>query len=184
MSSTGKMLSFIGVASLAISHASAQTLPPSVAACASEKDSLARLVCFDREVAKYKQPAASVAPAQAAPPAPKPAPPPVAVAQQPAPAAKDDEFGMNPKIAKQREDKSSAKDTGPRELKATVAKVSTRPYGELVLELDNGQVWEQPETKYNFVIKPGQSVTIKPAKLGSFMLTSDDGSVTRIRRVR
>src|SRR5262249_11056652 len=67
MSSTGKVLAFVGIASFAASVASAQSLPPSVVACASEKDSLARLVCFDREVAKYSQAAPAVAQKPAAP---------------------------------------------------------------------------------------------------------------------
>src|SRR5262245_49592362 len=80
MSFTGKTLSFLGLASLAVSVASAQSLPPSVAACATERDSLARLVCFDREVAKYSQPAAAAV-------APRPAPPPAAPSPAPAVAA-------------------------------------------------------------------------------------------------
>jgi hypothetical protein len=39
---------------LAVPHVFAQTLPPSVVACADETDVLKRLSCYDREVARYR----------------------------------------------------------------------------------------------------------------------------------
>src|SRR3954452_23769 len=103
MSFTGKLLFVAGVSSLAVSAAFAQSVPPSVAACASEKDSLARLVCFDREVAKYTQPAARVAPTPVAPVAT--APPAAAVAATPphSVSPSPDDFGVNAKIARERD---------------------------------------------------------------------------------
>src|SRR5512147_2714552 len=100
MSFTGKLLFVAGLSSLAVSAAFAQSLPPSVAACTAEKDSLARLVCFDREVAKYTQPAARVAPtpstpAMVSPPAATVVPTPPPVASQ-----ADDEFGVAGQLAR------------------------------------------------------------------------------------
>jgi hypothetical protein len=53
--------------------ARADSLPASVRACAAESDSLRRLVCYDREVARYSDTSAptAAAPAAAARPAPK-----------------------------------------------------------------------------------------------------------------
>ena len=125
MSRTGKILSFLGLASLAVSVASAQSLPSSVAACAAEKDSLNRLVCFDREVAKYSQPAAAVAPKPATPAAPPPPPPVAAVTPPPAAAPAHDNFGMNSEVARKRETPATKKET-PTELHASVASMSHR----------------------------------------------------------
>jgi hypothetical protein len=184
MSFTGKLLSFAGLSSLAVSAAFAQSLPPGVAACTSEKDSLARLMCFDREVAKYTQPAARVAPTPTTPAAVSPPAATVAVTPLPAPSQGADEFGVSGKLAQKR--RAAQEDVAPvvKELHAAVSKISSKPYGELVLALDNGQVWEQLEKKSTFVIKVGDGVTIKPAKFGSFMLSTDDGATTRVRRTQ
>lgn len=184
MSFTGKLLSFASLSSLAASAAFAQSLPPSVAACADEKDSLARLVCFDREVAKFTQPAASVAPTQVVPPMTAPPTPIVVTTQPSSPSPDADDFGMNVAIARQREGGRNAPTSVSKEMHAVVAKVSTKPYGEVVLELDNGQVWEQPEVTSTFIIKAGENVVIRQAKLGSFLLRADSGATARVRRVR
>jgi hypothetical protein len=183
MSRTGKILSFLVLASLAVSVASAQSLPPSVAACAAEKDSLNRLVCFDREVAKYSQPAAAVAPKPATPAAPPPPPPVAAVTPPPAAAPAHDNFGMNSEVARKRETPATKKET-PTELHASVASISSRPYGEVVLALDNGQVWQQNEANSAFNVKVGEGVVIKAAKMGSFMLTTTAGATTRVHRTQ
>jgi len=184
MSFTGKILSFAGISSLAVSAAFAQSLPPSVAACTSEKDSLARLVCFDREVAKYPQAAARVAPTPAAPPVVSPPAASVATTQQPAASQPADEFGVTGSFARKRQADKEANDTAIKELKAGVSSIRKKPYGELVLALDNGQTWEQIEAKSSFIIKEGEGVTIRPAKFGSFMLTTDAGASTRVRRTK
>ena len=183
MSVTGKILSFAGLSSLAASAALAQSLPPSVTACAAEKDSLARLVCFDREVARYSQPSARVAPtptapATVSPPAASVAPTPPAVSP-----SKDDEFGVSGKLAKQRAASKGEEPVEQKELHASVTKITSKPFGELILELDNGQVWEQPEKKGSFIIKEGDTVVIRQARFGSFMLTAGSGATTRIRRI-
>lgn len=184
MSFIGKLIYVAGLSSLAISAAVAQSLPPSVAACTSEKDSLARLMCFDREVAKYTQPSARVAPTPATPAVPTPAAPTVAGTPPSAPSPSADDFGVSGKLARQREAAKEEAASPVKELRASVTKISTKPYGELVLQLDNGQVWEQLEKKSTFVIKVGDGVVIKPAKLGSFMLSTDAGATSRVRRTR
>jgi hypothetical protein len=184
MSFTGKLLSVAALSSLAVSAAFAQSLPPSVAACASEKDSLARLVCFDREVAKYTQPSARVAPTPAAPAVATPPAPAVAITPPPAASPTTDDFGVTGDLARKR---AAVKgETAPvvKELRAAVTKITSKPYGELVLELDNGQVWEQNEKKSAFVIKVGDGVVIRPAKFGSFMLSTEDGATSRVHRTR
>ena len=165
-----------------------QTLPPALIACAIEKKDKVRLECFDREVARVVQGAANgsagVAPAPSVPAQPAPAAPAVAATQPPpAPTSAEDEFGLSGELARKRRAERQEK-PAPTELRAAVAKVSQRPYGEYVIELDNGQVWEQNEKKSAFVIKVGDNVVIRPAKFGSFMLSTEDGATSRVHRTR
>jgi len=184
MSFTGKLLSFAALSSLAASAAFAQSLPPSVAACASEKDSLTRLVCFDREVAKYSQPAARVAPTPT-PPATVAAPARPVVATPPVVTSPNhDDFGTNALVERKRDEGKKPEERAPNEMRAVISKVATKPYGEFLMTLDNGQVWEQLEHSETFLIKEGDGVVIKKAKLGSFLLTADSGATTRVRRTR
>jgi hypothetical protein len=184
MSFTGKILSFAGLSSLAVSAAFAQSLPPGVAACASEKDSLVRLTCFDREVAKYTQSSTSVAPAPAVPAVATPAAPAVAATPPPAASPSADEFGLTGELKRARDEARHTGSPAMTELHAAVTKISAKPYGELVLELDNGQVWTQNEKKSSFIIKVGDKVVIRAAKLGSFMLSTEDGATSRVHRTR
>ena len=87
-------------------------------------------------------------------------------------------------MARQRGEAKKEADTGSRELHASVTGINSKPYGELVMELDNGQVWEQPERKSTFLVKTGENVVIRKHALGSYFLTTDSGATTRVRRIR
>ncbi len=92
-------------------------------------------------------PATSAAAAPSAPPAPNPA-----------------DFGIH---------------NGPLEVKrgpvrqqqmiAVVSGVSNRPRGELIVSLDNGQVWLQNEPTF-YPLKPGDHVEIDVGALGSYVM--------------
>ncbi len=184
MSFIRKTVSAAGVVSLAISTAFGQGLPQSVVDCSMEKNDGARLACFDREVARLTQASASVA-STPVPPA-QSALPPAVVATTPRLDAKsqEDEFGLSGELARKRKE-AQKKVAAPLDaLQATVTKVTTKAYGELVFELDNGQVWEQPEKKYAMVIKAGESIRITEGAMGSYLLLAQSGATTRVRRVR
>jgi transcription antitermination factor NusG len=204
MASTRATCPILAVLALCAAPAAfSQSLPPALIACAIEKKDKVRLECFDREVARVVQSAAAdPAPAQSpsTPPAPAAAPataaaavPAAAASAAPAPAPAPasaatesamDEFGLSGELArKRREEKRGGKAT-PTELRAGVSKVSRKPYGEYVIELDNGQVWEQPEKKSSFEIKAGDTVRITPGVMGSFFLVVDQGGSTKVRRIR
>jgi fumarylacetoacetate (FAA) hydrolase family protein len=51
-----------------------------------------------------------------------------------------------------------------------VATVSTRPRGELVVTLDNGQVWVQNQAADFFTLKTGDRVEISVGALGSYTM--------------
>ncbi len=181
---TRKTVSAIGLLSLVSSAAFAQDLPPAVIACAIEKQDDARLACFDREVARVIRRAADVAPAQVAPSAVVPSAPAVATTPPQKVTPKDDDFGVSGKLARERQTEQEKVAPTPAELRAAVTKITKKPYGELVLELDNGQIWEQPEIKKSFTIKAGENIRITQGAMGSYFLVADSGATTRVRRIR
>ena len=66
---------------------------------------------------------------------------------------------------------------------ATVTAIETRTRGELVVTLDNGQVWAQKDSGAYFPLKVGDPVTILAGTLGSFLLISGNRAtaVTRVQ---
>jgi hypothetical protein len=145
----------------------AETLPASVRACAALTDSLQRLVCYDREVARFPETAAAAKPASkpaAAPapaPAPQPAPPPqpAAATNTPAPAAK-----------------------ASGDISARIVTIDHQP-SQMVFHLDNGQVWEEVQSvSGDLSLREGD--TIKIGKhLGSWWLTGPHVSSMRVRQI-
>lgn len=65
---------------------------------------------------------------------------------------------------------------------ARVVKVSARPRGELIVELENGQVWVQSSVRW-FKVKPGDLVSITKYRMGGYSLRTEGGASTRVRRV-
>jgi hypothetical protein len=68
-------------------------------------------------------------------------------------------------------------------LVATVTRVLPRPDNEYAFELDNGQLWEQAESKANVNIKPHDAVTIAPGALGGFFMTAGKHQRIRVHRI-
>ena len=183
----------------------AEALPPSLRACMSEADASRRLACFDRESARLTTESAPVARQAATPPPPAPAPAPAAAKAAPAAAATaaatgaataaaaaekspEDKFGYRGTIARAEIDKKEAEERkGAEQITATVTEVSTLAHGELVLTLDNGQVWQQKRGDRAMRVKVGDQVSIKRGSLNSFLLTSEakgaKGSM-RVSRVK
>lgn len=59
-------------------------------------------------------------------------------------------------------------------LRQKVVAVSRAPDGKLVITLDNAQTWRQVDTE-RADIRPGDSVTIQPGALGSWLLVGERG---------
>ena len=154
-----------------------QTLAATTAdQCARIDDDPARLSCYD---AIFRTTAgAPVAPAAAATATA------VAVAVDPASARPVDpeaEFGLTP--AQQRKlQPENAPPLPPETLTAKVAAVGRKPMGELVVTLENKQVWVQIDVDNKARVKAGDTVTIKRGTLGSYLLVSPNGVATRVRR--
>ena len=161
--------------------ATPDTLAAQLKHCASLTVSGARLACYDALAASPAlnpdapptaaassvaaqagaSPAGVTSPARVAAPAGPSSP----AAPGASPAPSDTEFGVHngpleaKRITPQRE----------KRLLAVVSNVSNRARGELVVTLDNGQVWAQLEPS-TYPLKPGDHVEIDVGALGSYVL--------------
>lgn len=68
-------------------------------------------------------------------------------------------------------------------VKATVTATHPRPNGGLIIELDNGQRWQQLGT-VDMGLDVGDSVTISRALLGSFWLAPPSGRGAKVSRLQ
>ena len=128
-----------------------------IAACTREQDDARRLACFDRAAA------------------PKAAAPKVDATQT---------FGVQgSELARSREDSDSRPEGPPKRISASVTAIDKRPRGELVITLDNGQVWAQKEAGAYFPLKVGDPVAVLAGTLGSFRLIAGNRAtaVTRVQ---
>ncbi len=170
-----KRLSTSGIWSvmpLAVMHAFtafAQDAHENLRACMKEPDDARRLQCYDAEMTRQ---AVLEAPndAQASK---------SAVAS--APLSPEERFGLNEAQARKKEDLEEPPELD--RLTATVTAVALGPQGELVLTLGNGQVWVQRQAA-SLQVNVGETVTIRKAALGSYMMSTASGRATRVRRTR
>lgn len=156
----------------------AQPTTEALLACADEPDDPRRLRCFDAVVAGLRTaPTAPPAPAASAAAAPS-VPAPVAAPETSAPAASaEDRFGA-------RGDLKREKHADLSEISATVTAVSTKPYGGLVVTLDNEQVWAEITSGSKLKLKPGDAVKIERGALGSYVLITSNGRSSKVARAR
>jgi hypothetical protein len=168
----------------------------SLASCAQVQDDTRRLACYDALAGRTAGGAApTVVAATEAAPTGSAASAALAttgvavVANEPAaavpaahPAAAPDpvaDFGLSADALKKR-----APDDWVESITATVTNVTMNSSNRFVVTLHTGQVWSQSETDSWPVLKPGDTVTIKRAAVGSFMLTGPRAVSWRVRRVR
>ena len=93
-------------------------------------------------------------------------------------------FGVQgSELARNRDDDKPQADSPPKKISATVTSIEKRARGELVVTLDNGQVWAQKEIGAYFPLKVGDPVSILAGTLGSFRLIAGNRAtaVTRVQ---
>jgi hypothetical protein len=152
------------------------------APCIGISSSADRLACYDRLAGRVSAPKAAPVTAAPAPAATVATPPPAAaVAATPAPAAAPtaEDFGLS-------QVQKAAGSSSPPEIKSVSAKVARfgrSPNGRTQVTLDNGQVWEYQDDP-DSLLSIGDSVTIKHAALGSFMLLTPTKLSHRVSRVK
>ena len=71
----------------------------------------------------------------------------------------------------------------PERFTATISKIEWRN-GVFVVTLDNGQTWIQSERDSRIQLEPQESVTVRRASLGSYLLAGKQGIAARVRRLR
>lgn len=70
-------------------------------------------------------------------------------------------------------------------LTATVVRISVRPKNNrFIVTLDNGQRWSQVENKDDVKISIGDLIKLEKSTIGSYMLSTPDGTQTRVKRDR
>ena len=163
--------------------------PNGLTQCSSIANTAERLACYDRLAGRASAKAPPSSPAAAAPAAapvvsaaPVGAAPPAA-APVPARASTANDFGLS-KVQKERAD--GAASSSPAEIKSITARVAgfrKGPSGRPRVLFDNGQTWEYEEDG-DYLLAVGDSVTIRRASLGSFLLVTPSKLVHRVRRIR
>ena len=141
-----------------LAFAAEDDLAQRIAACTREQDDARRLACFDR----------AAAPKTAAVPK----------------VDTTETFGVHgSELARSREDGKPDPASPPKRISAKVTAIEKRARGELVVTLDNGQVWAQKETGAYFPLKVGDAVSILAGTLGSFRLIAGNRAtaVTRVQ---
>jgi hypothetical protein len=97
----------------------------------------------------------------------------------------DADFGLTDFDRTKRDTATSDKDVAPQTLTAKVASVSqASSVSRWVVTLDNGQVWRQEESISRARLKSGDTVVIRKASLGSFLLIAPNASATRVVRIK
>jgi hypothetical protein len=166
-----RLLVLIGFSFVGASPVSAteRALTERLAACVRERDDALRLACFDRETAQLSASSDGAS---------------VATEKSGASAAASD-FGLSgSEVARKRG--PVREENAPPEVKrvdATVTAIARQPRGEIVLTLDNGQVWVQKTATSWFPIEVGDQITITAGALGSYRL-SNSGRSTAVTRTK
>jgi hypothetical protein len=106
--------------------------------------------------------------------------PPVAAA---AAAKAGQDFGFSEAEKRARTTDADKTDLADR-LEAVVAGIGRHGTGEMIVTLDNGQVWMQAESVTSARLRVGDRVTIRKASMGSYQLLTPVRIAMRVRRVK
>jgi len=143
-----------------------------LAPCIGISNSADRLACYDKLAGRVSAPKTAPSVAASAPAAS------VAAAPAPAAAPTAEDFGLS-KVQK------AASSSSPPEIKSITAKVAGFGHSSnrrTQITLDNGQVWEYQDDP-DSLLSIGDSVTIKRATLGSFIMLTPAKLSHRVRRI-
>lgn len=72
----------------------------------------------------------------------------------------------------------------PAAVSATVARLVPVSLTEYAFQLDNGQVWQQTDSRAGLNVRVNDRVTIKPGMFGDFFFTTADRQRIRVKRIR
>lgn len=189
-----KYWSGVGLACIAVllraAPAAAQSLEEALRKCAAEPNGERRLACYDRTVRTQTAPNPTAKPAAsgaatgtpvagtALPTAAGAVASGTAAATASDSAAAANQFGTRngPLDARRAA-------TEPQEITAAVTGLERRASGLLVVALDNGQSWVENEPA-DLSLKIGDTVRIRAAAFGSYMLFASSKRFTHVTRIR
>jgi hypothetical protein len=166
---------------IAAPAAQAESVPASVRACTLETDSLKRLICFDREVAKYVDQPSTGGDKQSAGPSGRdlrsqPTTPKIL----PGPPREDRSEGGSA-AAPAPEAASAVPPPMPKHISAKIVSIENFP-DAIVVHLDNNQVWQQiQEATASLSLRPGDTVTID-REMAAYWLSGKDGVAVKVRQ--
>jgi hypothetical protein len=151
--------------------AAAQLDASELAHCSALAGSNERLACYDALAASALRGESSVPPGAASAPA---AP---AAATQTSPAAVNPDDPANFGLTRQQ---LNVIPSGPDSVKSIVSQMTQDRLNNVAVVLDNGQTWTFVEQDPR--LRPGDSVTIKRAALGSFLMMTPSRHSYRVQR--
>jgi len=173
------------VACVAAPAAQAESVPASVRACTFETDSLKRLICFDREVAKYVgQPGGDTQSGdlRSQPTTPKVLPGPPREDRSEAGAGASASTAAPATAASAVAAPAPAAAPPPQKhFSGKILSIENFP-DAMVVHLDNGQVWQQvQEANASLNLRPGDTVTID-REFAAYWLSGKDGVAVKVRQ--
>jgi hypothetical protein len=154
------MIAFALMCTPAFADDAQDRVPPELRSCVSIQRNAERLACFDRAIAVLAAGKAGATLAAATPEA---------------------TFGLG---ASNREPAAApARESADlQSVQSTVKRLGRAGDGSTIVHLDNGQSWRQLSGG-DTLLKPGDSVTITRAALGSFQMKVPSGRAAKVRRV-
>jgi biotin carboxyl carrier protein len=144
--------------------------------CAELESDAARLACFDAVVNERRLGTPTAEPDAGARQAELPADAPPAPAPATAPAAGESAAAAPAEPAPKQEPEN--------EYAAVVTAMRTRPHGQVVVTLDNGQTWSEQYASRRFLVEVGDTVTMKKARFSSaYRLVAPGGRAYTMIRI-
>ncbi len=169
-----RMMLLVALAAIARTAAAIEIDAAELSRCAAITPADQRVTCYDKLATAALSHANATTAAPSGPAAPavaatQPPPPPVVNPNDPA------NFGLS-----QRQLKIDSQ--GPSTIKAVVSQMTEDRSNNVYLVLDNGQTWGfiEPDPR----LRPGDSVTIKRASLGSFLMVTPSRHSYRVQRIK
>ncbi len=82
-------------------------------------------------------------------------------------------------------EKKEKKKKRPRQYTAVVTKMDSRPHGQVVVTLDNGEVWSEQYASRAFLVKVGDTIELKKSRFSSgYRLVAPGGRGYEVTRLR
>ena len=164
---------------LANSHAQAAELN-----CTQVEDARERLACFDQQFPRKPSEESAASPAQS-----EDADTPPATVQSTTVESTTAQAPETPEVTQDDDVPFTTSKGGffdkPEQItvESIVVAIKDERQKKMVFRLENGQIWLQNSPR-SLPIKSGEKVTIKSALVGGYILRSENGTSTRVRRIK